>query len=349
MSLFQTQTPRTLGFFLPAEAAPHAATWLAWPEGDELWMGWLERVRQEVAALVNTIARFEPVHLLVASDAVLADAQRRVGHNVFFFRVPYSDVWVRDSGPIFLVNDKEEVLLTDWEFNGWGNQFSSQPDNDIPRSIAQHLGCAAASAGIVLEGGSIEPDGQGTILSTEQCLLSMERNPHLSRTQIEERLREYLGIDRILWLKSGLQNDHTDGHVDTLARFIDSNRVLAVACEDSAHGDYAATQENIDILRSSRGSEGSPLSVIELPLPKNAIEFDGYDLPASYANYYVCNGAVIVPQYGDPNDPVALGILRELYPDREIIGLSARAVVTGGGAFHCLTQHQPQGSLWGAE
>jgi agmatine deiminase len=205
------------------------------------------------------------------------------------------------------------------------------------------------AAGIVLEGGSIEPDGQGTILSTKQCLLSKERNPHLSQTQIEEKLREYLGIEQILWLKDGLKNDHTDGHIDTLARFIDSDRVLAVACEDSAHSNYNATQENIDILRSSKGSKGNAISVIELPLPKNAIEFDGYDLPASYANYYLCNGAVIVPQYGDPNDPVALGILRPLYPDREIIGLSARAIITGGGAFHCITQHQPQGSLWSAK
>ncbi len=302
MPLFQTQTPRTLGFFLPAELAPHAATWLAWPEDDELWMGYLERVREEVAALVSTIARFEPVHLLVASDAVLADAQRRVGHTVSFHRIPYSDVWVRDSGPIFLVNDQDEVLLTDWEFNGWGNKYSSRPDNDIPRSIAQSLGYGVISAGIVLEGGLIEPDGHGTILSTEQCLLSKERNPHLSQTQIEERLREYLGINRILWLKDGLQNDHTDGHIDTLARFIDRDRVLAAVSEDSAHGNYAATQENFDILKSSKGSGGSPLSVIELPLPRKAIEFDGHDLPTSYANYYVCNGAVIVPQYGDPNE-----------------------------------------------
>jgi agmatine deiminase len=346
MPSLQSQTPRTLGFYLPAESAPHAATWLAWPDDDELWMGYLDRVREEVTAFVNTIARFEPVHLLVANDAVYADAQRRVGKNVFFHIVPYSDIWVRDSGPIFLVNNQDEVLLTDWEFNGWGNKFSSQPDNSIPRSMAQILDCTVASAGIVLEGGSIEPDGQGTILSTRQCLLSKERNPHLSQTQIEEKLREYLGINQVIWLNDGLQNDHTDGHIDTLARFIDCDRVLTVACEDSVHCNYNATQENIDILRSSRGSNGNAILVTELPLPKNAIEFDGYDLPASYANYYICNGAVIVPQYGDPNDSAALGILRPLYPDREIIGLSARALVTGGGAFHCITQQQPQGSLW---
>ena len=349
MSLLQTQTPRALGFFLPAESSPHSATWLAWPDDDALWMGCLERVREEFAALVNTIARFEPVHLLVANDAILADAQRRVGNNVFFHKIPYSDVWVRDSGPTFLVNHKEEVLLTDWEFNGWGNKFSSQPDNNIPLSIARSLDCAVASSGIVLEGGSIEPDGQGTILSTKQCLLSKERNPHLSQMQIEEKLREYLGINQILWLNDGLQNDHTDGHIDTLARFIDSDRVLAVTCEDSAHCNYEAARENIDILRSSKGSNGNAISVIELPLPKNPIEFDGYDLPASYANYYVCNGAVIVPQYGDPNDSVALNILRPLYPDREIVGLSARSIITGGGAFHCITQQQPKGSLWSAK
>ena len=352
MPLVQMPTPRALGFFLPAEFVAPCGDWLAWPDDDALWMGYLEPVREEVAALVQTIARFEPVHLLVAGDAVLADARRRVGNTVSFHPIPYSDAWVRDSGPIFLVNGQGEALLTDWEFNGWGNKYSSHPDNDIPRAMARSLGCAVASAGIVLEGGSIEPDGQGTILTTRQCLLAKDRNPGLSQAQIEERLREYLGIRQVLWLNDGLQNDHTDGHIDTLARFIDPDRAVAATCEDRAHRDYAATRENLDLLKSSNGSGGRPLSVIELPLPRNAMEFDGYALPASYANYYVCNGAVIVPQYGDPNDAKALGILRPLFPDREIIGLSARALMTGGGAFHCITQHQPEGTLrkgpWGA-
>ncbi|RIH85367.1 agmatine deiminase family protein [Calidithermus roseus] len=336
-----TLTPRALGFAMPAEWAPHAATWTAWPHDEEQWMGYLEPVRREFAAFVDTLARFEPVHLIVADEESEADARARLNSaNVTLHRIPHNDLWLRDSGAIF-VRRGEEVALTDWEFNGWGGKYPAQLDNQIPTHMARILGGKLWRAGIVMEGGSLEVNGQGVCLTTRQCLLSPERNPHLDEEDLEGYLRDYLGIHSVIWLGEGLEGDHTDGHIDTIARFAREHTIVSAVCEDEADPNYWPLRENLEILESLGGFQ-----IVKLPLPKNPLYLEETRLPPTYANFYIANGAVLVPVYGDPNDEKALEVLRKVFPERQVIGLMARNLITGGGAFHCVTQQQPVGRIW---
>ena len=337
----KTLTPRALGFAMPAEWAPHAATWTAWPHDEEQWVGYLEPVRQEFAAFVDALARFEPVHLIVADEESEADAKARLkSGNVTLHRVPHNDLWLRDSGAIF-VRRGEEIALTDWEFNGWGEKYPAQLDNQIPAHMARILGGKLWRAGIVMEGGSLEVNGQGVCLTPRQCLLSPKRNPTLDEEDLEGYLRDYLGIHTVVWLGEGLEGDHTDGHVDTITRFAREEVIVTAVCEDASDPNHRPLQENLEILESL-----GAFQIVRLPLPKNPLYLEGTRLPPTYANFYVANGAVLVPVYGDPNDERALEILRKVFPERQVIGLMARSLITGGGAFHCVTQQQPVGRIW---
>jgi agmatine deiminase len=337
----KTLTPRALGFAMPAEWAVHAATWTAWPHDEAQWLGYLEPVRQEFAAFVDTLARFEPVHLIVADEESEADAKARLkSANLRLHRVPHDDLWLRDSGAIF-VRRGEEVALTDWEFNGWGRKYPAQLDNQIPSHMARILGGQLWRAGIVMEGGSLEVNGQGVCLTTRQCLLSPERNPQLDEEELEGYLRDYLGIHSVVWLGEGLEGDHTDGHIDTITRFVREHVIVTAVCEDESDPNHRPLQENLEILESL-----GAFQIVRLPLPKNPLYLEGTRLPLTYANFYIANGAVLVPIYGDPNDERALSILRQLFPERQVIGLMARHLITGGGAFHCVTQQQPAGRIW---
>ena len=339
--------PAALGFSIPSEWSPHEATWMAWPHTEELWVGGhLEGTRQEFAAFINTLARYERVELLVANHECEQDARGRLSGNVRFHSIDYSDVWLRDSGPIFVKNSAGANLITDWEFNGWGNKYDSAPDNKIPKYVAQFLGAGFVSPGLVMEGGSLEPNGEGVILTTKQCLLSKERNPLLSQEKIEQALRSYLGAQKIIWLGDGLENDHTDGHIDTITRFTGPNTIVTCVCEDTQDPNHAVMAENLEIVRSATDTNGRLFSIIELPLPRNRLELEGERLAATYANFYICNGAVLVPQYDDPHDARALEILKPLFPGRDVIGTPGRALITGGGSFHCVTQQQPIGPIW---
>jgi agmatine deiminase len=342
--------PRTLltsdhGFAMPPEWSPHAATWMGWPCDDELWIGELEEVRREFAQLVRAVADFEPVELLVRDGEADADAAARLaGANVRLHRVPYDDVWLRDSGPIFVAREGR-LRLVNWEFNGWGRKYDASTDNEVPRQIAAILGTGTVDTGVVLEGGSVEVNGTGCVLTTRQCLLSSARNPDLSAAEIEALLAAYLGTPRVLWLDSGLEGDHTDGHIDTITRFTDERTIVTVTCDDTTDANYEATRGNRERLRSFTDSNGQSFRVVELPLPRMRAEFDGQRLPLTYANFYIANGAVIVPMYGDVNDAHALAILRPLFPGRDVRGVMARHLITGGGAFHCVTQQQPAGLI----
>lgn len=337
----KTLTPRALGFAMPAEWAPHAATWTAWPHDEEQWVGYLEPVRREFAAFVDTLARFEPVHLIVADEESEADARARLkSANVTLHRVPHNDLWLRDSGAIF-VSRGTEVSLIDWEFNGWGGKYPAQLDNQIPNHMARILGGKLWRAGIVMEGGSLEVNGQGVCLTTRQCLLSPGRNPHLDEEELEGYLRDYLGVHSVIWLGEGLEGDHTDGHIDTIARFVREHTIVSAVCEDESDPNYWPLRENLEILESLGGFQ-----IVKLPLPKNPLYLDDTRLPPTYANFYIANGAVLVPVYGDPNDEKALEVLRKVFPERQVIGLMARNLITGGGAFHCVTQQQPAGQIW---
>jgi len=344
-------TAHELGFRMPAEWAPHASTWTAWPHDDGQWIGMLEPVRREFAALVAAIAGSEPVDLLVADEESGEDARRRLsfaGQGVRFHLVPHQDVWLRDSGPIFVTRG-DEVALTDWEFNGWGGKYPAALDNAIPTAVSRLLGgIRPFLPGIVLEGGSIEVNGNGHALTTRQCLLAPSRNPRLTERAIETVLRDTLGIDAVLWLDEGLEGDHTDGHIDTLTRFVSETTIVTSRADETADRNRAVLAANLERLRRARTSAGRPFRIVELPVPAARVEFEGERLPLTYANFYITNGSVIVPTYGVPEDAAAVDVLRPLFPTREIVPLPARALITGGGAFHCVTQQQPAGRLWSA-
>lgn len=330
---------------MPAEWEPHAAVWTAWPSDDDLWLGQLEAARADFAHLVHAITRFEPVDLLVRDDESERDARRRlVNDRVRFHRVPYDDVWLRDSGPIMVERDGRLRLLN-WQFNGWGEKYNATVDNNVPHEIARLLDTTTVDLELVLEGGSIEVNGAGCLLTTRQCLLSSTRNPGRTESDLEEWLAGCLGIQRVLWLDRGLEGDHTDGHIDTITRFVDARTIVTVMCEDPADANFEMTHENLERLRGFTDAQGRAFRVVELPLPETRMDFAGERLPLTYANFYIANGGVIVPVYGDRHDERALDVLRPLFPGRELVAVPARGLITGGGAFHCVTQQQPVGAL----
>ncbi len=331
------------GFSLPPEWAPHAATWTCWPSGEELWSGYLSSARQEMADLIEAIASAEGVHLLVTDQEAAEDAAGRLGSGVTLHLVPLDDIWLRDSGPIFL-RSGPDVSLICFQFNAWGEKFAYQNDAAVARWIAHWLGAPHFLSQLTLEGGSVEANGAGLAMTTRQCLLEPHRNPGCSQGQLESELRAALGVD-LIWLEEGLEGDHTDGHIDTLARFVSERQV--VCCRERRRSDpnCEVTAGNWQVLSRFQDAQGG-LEITELPLPQRRLEQDGARLAASYANYYLAGDLILIPQYGDPNDSLALDILAGLFPDRRAIGLSARALITGGGAFHCVTQQQPAGRLW---
>ncbi len=345
-------TPRALGYRMPPEWTAHAATWTSWPFDDDLWEGHLEGVRRDVAGVVAAVAGFEPVVLNVRDAEAEADARARLRARhvepgrVQFHRLPLNDAWFRDNGPIFLRSEDGRVALTDWRFNAWGRKYAPWDDDDrAPTAVAHHLRMRRFEVPYVMEGGALEVSGEGVCLTTRSCLLSQERNPNLSEDEIESVLREHLGIRHVIWLEGGLEDDHTDGHIDTIARFTDDATIVCAVEADVDDPNHATLERNLHALRALRRPDGSAYRVVELPLPERRMELGGKRLAASYANFYVGNGFVVVPQYDDDNDGVALDILRELFPGRKTLGLDASELITGGGAFHCITQQQPRGEV----
>ena len=348
----QDPTPRDLGFAMPPEWAPHEATWMGYPADDDLWFGHLAGVRDEYAGLVRTIARFERVELLVRDEESERDARARLtGHNVRFHRVPLDDSWLRDSGPLFVTRGEKdpEVALVNWRFNAWGGKFEWDNDNQVPEYVAQFLGMSHWDRPEVLEGGGLEISGDGAALTTRSCFLTDTRNPGLSEEGYTFLLSDQLGVEKLHWLDGGLENDHTDGHVDTITRFAAGNVIVTSVEADPNDANHAVMQRNLATLRELRTPGGDFYQIVELPLPAHRLEGAEGRLPPTYANFYIGNGFVVVPQYGDPNDKKALDVLRPLFPDREVIGVPSRKIIEGGGSFHCLTQQQPAGRVWTGE
>jgi agmatine deiminase len=346
-------TPKSLGFAMPPEWAAHAAVWTAWPDDNDEWLGHLDAVRDEFAALVRILARFERVELVVRSEATERDARQRLEgvENLRFHRQPHNDVWFRDCAPIFVKNAAGEVAAVDWRFNGWGGKFDAELDDQIPKFIAGITGSRRFETSVVMEGGALEVNGAGVLLTTKQCLLEKHRNPGMTMGDLERVLGEYLGVEKVLWLEDGLENDHTDGHVDTITRFVAERTIVTCVSEDETDPNHAVLERNLELLRGFTDLEGQPFEIVTLPLPKGRMVHTGEiaaregmlgeRLPPTYANFYIGNGCVVVPVYGDENDTRALEILRPLFPGREVIGLSSRALINGGGSFHCVTQQQP--------
>jgi agmatine deiminase len=339
------RTPVELAYRVPAEWEPHAATWLSWPRRAKTWPGKFDRIPGVWANLARALARFEPVHILAGGAEVLAQAQSllRDVSNITLHDIPTNDAWLRDNGPTFLVAPAgAPPALIDWEFNAWGGKYPSDEDNRVPGRIAELLGRARFRPGIVLEGGSLDSNGHGTLLTTEQCLLNVNRNPGLGRADLERYLAQYWGARHVLWLGGGIVGDDTDGHVDQLARFVNAGTVVAALERNPGDVNFASLRANYERLLTMTDQDGRPLTVIPLPMPGSVL-YNGNRLPASYANFYIANGVVIVPQFDDPADAEALAILAPLFPGREIVGLRAVDLVLGSGAIHCVTQQEPAG------
>jgi agmatine deiminase len=336
------------GFRMPAEWEPHAATWLSWPRAEGIsFPGRFDRVPAIWAKLAGLLAEDEDVHINVFSPghrAMVVEALRAgglAGHaRIFLHDFPAYEPWCRDHGPIF-IRKGAELAVVDWAYNAWGGKYPPHDlDDAVPLRAAELLGLPVYQPGIVMEGGALDVNGEGTLLTTEACLLNPNRNPHLNRQQIEGCLRDYLGVQKILWLGDGIVGDDTDGHVDDLTRFVNADTVVTVVEEDPADANYAPLRENRERLAGMTLADGRPLRVVELPMPR-AIEVEGQRLPASYANFYIANAKVLVPVFGDPADARACRILEELFPGRRIVPFDASELIWGLGALHCITQQQP--------
>jgi len=340
-------TPTALGFRMPAEWEPHAATWLAWPHERRDWPGKLTTIPWVYAEVVRHLVGGERVRILVR-DARTGRTARRVlqragvdATRVDFYRVPTDRSWTRDFCPLFVRRDGE-VALTNWRFNGWAKYPNWRRDDAVPDRLARLLGRRQWKLDVVLEGGSIDVNGRGTLLTTEECLLSpiQARNPRLSRAELEDVLGRHLGVRKVLWLGRGIGGDDTHGHVDDLARFVDPRTVVVVAEDDPSDANYEPLRENRDRLAEMTDQDGAPLRIVTLPMPA-PLFFDGQRLPASYANFYVGNDVVLVPTFNDARDRDALATLAGLFPSRRVVGIHAVDLVWGLGTLHCMTQQEP--------
>ncbi|PYI63998.1 MAG: agmatine deiminase [Verrucomicrobia bacterium] len=341
-----SQTPAALGYRMPAEWEPHAATWLSWPRREGIsFPESFDRVLPALRAMVEALIESEHICINVCNGAHEAEARSVLGglpmERVTFYRIPTNEPWCRDHGPIFLTRDRDPKLaLVDWDYNAWGNKYPPfNLDEVVPTRVAEVLKVPVFYPHMILEGGSIEVNGAGALLTTESCLLNKNRNPNLSRDEIEARLRDYLGVRDILWLGDGIAGDDTDGHIDDLARFVSERTVVAVVEEDRDDENYQLLQKNLACLRQMKIGKDS-IEMLTLPMPKKIMR-EELRLPASYANFYIANSCVLVPTFADSADELALSVLRECFPHRRVIGIDCRELVWGLGTFHCLTQQQP--------
>ncbi|HKJ25339.1 MAG TPA: agmatine deiminase family protein [Myxococcota bacterium] len=348
------ESPASQGWRWPAEWEPHAATWLSWPHNLDTWPGCLDAAEAAFAEMVRALHPHEAVRINVGDAALEARARRALeaagvdaaaGHGVHFHRIPTDDAWVRDHGPLFVVRERDgvrETALLDTGFDAWGGKYPPwDRDAGVPTAVARELGLPCLRVAGVLEGGAIDGNGAGTILTTEQCLLHANRGG-IDRAEAEQRLARALGARHVVWLEGGIEGDDTDGHVDDVARFVSPDTVVVEAADDDAHPDAPALRSAEARLRAARDADGRPLRVETLPVPPPVRGPDGAMLPASYANFYLANEVCLVPTFAAPaEDERALATLEALLPGRELVGIDARTLVVGLGAVHCLTQQQP--------
>jgi len=341
------------GFRQPAEWEPHEACWVGWPHLAAEWREDLEPARAEVRDLCRAITdpdpqtgarRGETVRVLVPDEETERNAYHAMpGVPVAFHRVTFGDIWLRDIAPIFVSDGRGNVAATRYAFNGWGGKYLFEGDPEVAERIAEISGLECFAHPWVLEGGAVEVDGEGTALTTRQCLLNENRNPGMDQAAIEDGLRDALGIERVLWIDEGLVNDHTDGHIDTLARFVAPGVVVCMEPREDDDPNREVLGAIARQLQQMTDTRGRRLEVVRMPSPGRVVDSAGRVMPASYANFYIGNRTVVVPTYGTPWDDAAVEAVERLFPDRRTVGLSARAVLTGGGAFHCITQQQPTG------
>jgi len=351
------QTPRELGFHFPAEFEKQTALWLSWPHKEASWPGKLHTIYNPYAEFILQVASHQKVNINVADDQMkqfaIAAIQNsayaqtvnlsQLMQNVIFYFHPTNDAWCRDHGPAFLVNrEAGKKVIVDWGYNAWGDKYPPYDlDDNIPTRIGEKLNLPVFYPNIVMEGGSVEFNGKGTLMTTTACLLNENRNPHLNQNQIEKYLSDYYGADHILWLGDGIIGDDTDGHIDDITRFVNHDTVVTVVEENKNDENYEILQENLSLLKKMRLENGKQLNIVELPMPK-AIVHEDQRLPASYANFYISNEKVIVPIFrDDKNDQKALEVIESCFPGRKVVGIDSVDLIWGLGSFHCLSQQEP--------
>ncbi len=345
--------PSELGYRMPAEWNHHFATQLHWPSNRETWPDKrLNRVEKVYLDIIEVLSEFEPIilfHDVGVSEKYLTEKllKRSIPlNNISFHSIPINDVWARDCGPIFIQNQNaspESYAITDWEYNAWGEKYPPfDSDNAIPAWFRDQFNIPYFKTDMVLEGGSIDTNGEGVLLTTESVLLNANRNPSLTKAEIEQNLMDYLGVEKIIWLKKGLVGDDTDGHIDDLSRFLNKNTILTMVTEDETDVNFTALDENLTILEKAENQFGEPFQIVTLPLPQTKIVDQTVDgsqfVPASYANFYIANGVVLVPLYDERFDEIAIDLFQEFFPDRVIAGIDCTDLVWGQGSIHCITQ-----------
>jgi agmatine deiminase len=339
------KTPRELGFHMPAEWHPHAATWLAWPKDPETFIDRVPQAERAFLQIIAALAPHEAVNLLVDDETTERTVRARFdfdgAENVRLIRLATIDSWIRDYGPNFLINDRGSLAYNDWIFNAWGSKYEElKRDNAIPKQLESILRVPRFEPGIVLEGGAIDVNGAGCVLTTEQCLLNPNRNPHLSRNEIETYLADYLNAHKVIWLGEGIVGDDTDGHIDDIARFVNERTIVCALEEDPADPNHELLHDNLQRLRRATDDQDRPFRVVTLPMP-GIIEGRQGRLPASYANFLIANSVVLAPVFGHANDTRAVSILQSLFPTRRVAPIRAEDLVWGMGTIHCLSQQQP--------
>jgi len=335
-------------YTMPAEWAKHSATWLAWPYDEETFPNRVGKAQVAVAQMIKALQDGEKIELLVLNEEMKNHASGILNSagadpsDTSFHITEYADIWLRDSGPIFVKNSSGEIAASKWKFNAWGNKFPELLiDGEIPEKISNWKNIPLVIADLVLEGGAIDVNGEGVCLTTEQCVLNNNRNPGMTKEEIERYLHDYLGITKTIWLKEGLTNDHTDGHIDELARFVSENKIICAYEENPQDENYEILETNYKRLLDLSDSNGNAFEIIKLPMPHMYYE-DGKKAPVSYTNFYVGNKVVLAPAYNDRNDSEALKILEECFPGRKITAIDCSNLIYGGGAIHCITQQQPK-------
>lgn len=344
--------PAELGFFMPAEWHRHKGTWLSWPKDPETWPERVDQVEEVFLQMMTALAPNEIVNLLVDD----ADAEARVrarctlaaSENIHFHRVKTVDSWIRDYGPNFVIRDDGSTAYNDWRFNAWGNKYEElKQDDRIPQVLEAGLGLLRFEPGIVMEGGSIDVDGAGCVLTTEQCLLNPNRNPELTKNEIEHVLMDYLGVTKVLWLGEGIVGDDTDGHIDDIARFVAPRVIICAREDDPEDANYELLEDNFKRLKRMTDAQGRTFEVLSLPMPGivGGTSTDNRNLerlPASYANFYIANNVVLAPVFGHKNDKRAVDTLQRVFPSRKVVPINCEPLVWGMGTIHCVTQQQPK-------
>lgn len=342
-------TPRAQGYYFPAEFAAHDAAWLSWPHKEASWPGKIDSIFPYYAQFIRVLSLTERVCINVRDEAMkrfalghIEKAGAVTGKIEFYFH-PTNDAWCRDHGPAFLIRPGAEApkAVVDWGYNAWGGKYPPfDLDDDIPTKVANRFGLPVFYPGIVMEGGSVEFNGAGTVLTSTSCLLNPNRNPGLNQAQIEQYLCDYYGMEQVLWIDEGIVGDDTDGHIDDTVRFVNEDTVLAVVEPDKSDENHALLEHNLSQLKKLRLLNGKPLNIVELPMP-DAVVWDDQRLPASYANFYISNGHVIVPTFRSAKDDQALRIIQQCFPTREVVGIDSTEIIWGLGSFHCLSQQEP--------